>query len=82
MKQRRKQRIGRIYTIVLFSLMALALVWIAIHKLCSIRGKAGIPRSISRAPLTLRAGRAKPNIEITRPVQRSARTNAIEELSR
>jgi hypothetical protein len=32
-KQRRKQRIGRIYTTVLFSLMALALAWIAIHKL-------------------------------------------------
>jgi hypothetical protein len=32
-RQRRKQRIGRIYTTVLFSLMALALAWIAIHKL-------------------------------------------------
>ena len=32
MKQRRKQRIGRIYTTVLFSLMALAFAWIAIRK--------------------------------------------------
>jgi hypothetical protein len=32
----------------------------------AIRSKACIPRSISRAPLTLRARRAKPNIEITR----------------
>jgi hypothetical protein len=32
-RQRRKQRIGRIYTTVLFSLMALAFAWIAIHKL-------------------------------------------------
>jgi hypothetical protein len=32
-KQRGKQRIGRIYTTVLLSLIALALAWIAIHRL-------------------------------------------------
>jgi hypothetical protein len=32
-KQRRKQRIGRIYSTALLSLMALAFAWIAIHKL-------------------------------------------------
>ena len=32
MKQRRKQRVGRIYTIVVFSLMALAFAWIVIRR--------------------------------------------------
>jgi hypothetical protein len=31
-KQRRKQRVGRIYTIVVFSLMALAFAWIVIRR--------------------------------------------------